>query len=81
MFILFFDRVVLAQSTQLVRGLGRILNVTPLMNVDLQLWRWLCFGATLIIVMVLRPEGLFPSRRWRAELHATEGAGAEPAVR
>ncbi len=81
MFILFFDRVILAQSTQVVRGLGRILNVTPLMNVDLQLWRWLCFGATLIVVMVLRPEGLFPSQRWRAELHATEGAGTEVATR
>jgi branched-chain amino acid transport system permease protein len=81
MFILFFDRVVLAQSTQLVRGLGRILNVTPLMNVDLQLWRWLCFGATLIIIMVLRPEGLFPSQRWRAELHAGEGVGGESAAR
>ena len=81
MFILFFDRVVLAQSTQLVRGLGRILNITPLTNVDLQLWRWFFFGATLIIVMVLRPGGLFPSQRWRAEIHATEGAGAEPVVR
>jgi len=57
------------------------LNVTPLMNVDLQLWRWLCFGATLIIVMVLRPEGLFPSQRWRAELHAAEGVGGESAAR
>ena len=61
MCILFFDRVILAQSTQLVRGLGALLGSEVLMRADLSLWRWFFFGATLIIVMVLRPEGLFPS--------------------
>jgi branched-chain amino acid transport system permease protein len=77
MFILFFDRVILAQSTQLVRGFGKALNVTALTTVDLQLWRWFFFGTTLIIVMVLRPEGLFPSQKWRAEFHAEEDALGE----
>lgn len=78
LFILFFDRVVLAQSTQLVRGLGKALNIAALTTVDLQLWRWFFFGATLIVVMVLRPEGLFPSEKRRAELHAAEEAFREP---
>lgn len=77
MFILFFDRVVLAQSTQLVRGLGKALDIAALTTVDLQLWRWFFFGLTLIIVMVLRPEGLFPSERWKAELHILEAPGEE----
>jgi branched-chain amino acid transport system permease protein len=69
MIILLFDRVILAQSTQLVRGLGQLVSVPALQKVDLQLWRWFFFGATLIIVMLLRPEGLFPKARRAAELH------------
>jgi branched-chain amino acid transport system permease protein len=76
MVILLFDRVILAQSTQLVRALGQLLAVPALQKVDLQLWRWFFFGATLIIVMLLRPEGLFPSARRAAEFHAaTEEEG------
>jgi branched-chain amino acid transport system permease protein len=63
MCIMFFDRVVLAQSTQWVRSLGKLLGSDPLARVDLSLWRWFFFGLTLIIVMVLRPEGLWPGAR------------------
>lgn len=74
MFIMFFDRVVLAQSTQLVRAVGQMLDFAPLARVDLQLWRWFFFGATLITVMVLKPEGLLPSTTRKAELRgAMEG--------
>lgn len=81
MFIMFFDRVILAQSTQLVRGLGRAIGLPALTTVDLTLWRWFFFGLTLIIVMVLKPEGLFPSAQRAAELHAGEEApeGEPPA--
>jgi len=72
MCILFFDRVILAQSTQLVRGLGKLVGSELLARADLSLWRWFFFGLTLIIVMVLRPEGLWPSARHAAELHASE---------
>ena len=54
-----FDRVVLAQIVpQFVPG-GDVL----------QKWRWVMYAAGLIAVMVLRPEGLFPSAARRAELH------------
>jgi branched-chain amino acid transport system permease protein len=78
MIILLFDRVILAQSTQLVRALGHLLSVPALQKVDLQLWRWFFFGATLIIVMLLRPEGLFPSSRRAAELHGEVVEEGEP---
>ena len=69
---MFFDRVILAQSTQLVRGLGQAGGECQLLQrADLQLWRWFFFGLTLIIVMVLRPEGLLPSAQRAAELHAS----------
>jgi branched-chain amino acid transport system permease protein len=69
-FIMFFDRVVLAQSTGLVRALGGATGIGPLQRADLQLWRWLFFGLTLIVVMLLRPGGLVGGAR----------AGARPAT-
>jgi branched-chain amino acid transport system permease protein len=72
MLIQLFDRVVLTQSTHLVQTLGRALNISVLATVDLGLWRWFFFGLALVVVMVLRPEGLFPSAARRAELRVTE---------
>lgn len=57
-----FDRVALAQIVpQYVLG-GDVL----------QRWRWVMYAAGLIAIMVLRPEGLFPSAVRRAELHEGE---------
>ncbi|MET0233160.1 MAG: branched-chain amino acid ABC transporter permease [Kibdelosporangium sp.] len=40
-------------------------------------YRVLAFGAVLVIIMAFRPEGLWPSRQRRAELHeGTGGMGA-----
>jgi branched-chain amino acid transport system permease protein len=36
-------------------------------------WRWLIFGVALVLMMRLRPEGLWPSERVKAELHEAEG--------
>ncbi|HBY97166.1 MAG: branched-chain amino acid ABC transporter permease [Ardenticatenaceae bacterium] len=72
MLITVFDRVVLAQSTVFVRTLGNLVGIPALQTADLSLWRWFFFGATLIIVMVLRPEGLLPSKERQAELHGAD---------
>jgi branched-chain amino acid transport system permease protein len=37
-------------------------------------WRWLIFGMALVLMMRLRPEGLWPSERMRAELHEEHAA-------
>lgn len=74
MCIMFFDRVVLAQSTQWVRGLGRLLGSDLLARADLSLWRWFFFGVTIMIVMILRPGGLWPSAHASADVPATEEA-------
>jgi len=65
MLITIFDRVVLSQSTFLVRGLGRATGLTWLATIDLTLWRWFFFGLGLVLVMLLRPQGL-AGRRERA---------------
>ena len=72
MLIQLFDRVILTQTTNLVQAAGRSLNIAALTTVDLGLWRWFFFGLALVIVMVIKPEGLFPSAARRAELHAVE---------
>jgi branched-chain amino acid transport system permease protein len=72
MLIQLFDRVILTQTTNLVQAAGRSLNIAALTTVDLGLWRWFFFGLALVIVMVLRPEGLFPSAARRAELRVVE---------
>jgi len=58
MLITIFDRVVLSQTTFFVRWIGRAVGVPALVSADLTLWRWFFFGLGLVLVMLLRPEGL-----------------------
>ncbi|HZV97185.1 MAG TPA: branched-chain amino acid ABC transporter ATP-binding protein/permease [Candidatus Nitrosocosmicus sp.] len=58
MLITLFDRVVLAEATFFLRWLGRSLGVPLLVTADLTLWRWFFFGLGLVLVMLLRPQGL-----------------------
>jgi branched-chain amino acid transport system permease protein len=81
MLITIFDRVVLSQSTFLVRWIGRTTGVPALAAIDLTLWRWFFFGLGLVLVMLLRPQGL-AGRRLRpvaAPDEADEPIVAEPA--
>ncbi len=54
-----------------LKGLPEILR-------ELDDYRMLVFGALLIIMMIVRPEGLWPSKRRRMELHGDTDAGAAP---
>jgi branched-chain amino acid transport system permease protein len=46
-------------------------------EVDVPKHKFLIFGILLVIMMLVRPEGLLPSARRKAELHEAEEA-AEP---
>ena len=49
-----------------------------LKDIDFLQYQFLLYGLALVGMMLLRPEGLFPSRRRAAELHVTdEPAGAD----
>jgi branched-chain amino acid transport system permease protein len=48
-----------------LKGLPEILR-------ELEIYRMLIFGALLVIMMIVRPEGLWPAPRRRMELHETE---------
>lgn len=60
--ITLFDRVLLAQIVPEYLPGGDIL----------QSWRWVMYAAGLIAVMILRPEGLFPSAARKAELRTAQ---------
>jgi ABC-type branched-subunit amino acid transport system ATPase component len=60
--ITLFDRVALTQSTNLVRALGHAIGAPALQAADLTLWRWFFFGLGLVVVMILKPEGLAGAR-------------------
>lgn len=40
-------------------------------------YQYLLYGLALVLMMLVRPEGLFPSRRRRSELHETPDEAAE----
>ena len=85
-FIVYMIQVVflrqLSDVTEGLRNLGfPIINIGPI-NLDIatirfQDYQYLLFGLALVIMMLKRPEGLFPSRARKAELHAEEDLGED----
>lgn len=65
-----FDSVISPQVTRLLQKAlgGESTNVMA----SFSNWRWIVFGSALVIMMRLRPEGLWPSTRVKRELHAGE---------
>jgi branched-chain amino acid transport system permease protein len=73
-FILYnIQSVVLKQLNALFDNL----NVPILQDIDFVKYQFLLYGIALVLMMMFRPEGLFPSQRRRRELHAAEEAGPE----
>jgi branched-chain amino acid transport system permease protein len=57
---------------------GNTFNSTFGTNVDIPEYSYLIYGVAIVLFMLIRPEGLIPSARRRAELH--EEIEAEPLV-
>ena len=49
-------------------------HVPIVSDIDFLQYQFLLYGIALVAMMLLRPEGLFPSRRRRRELHTSEDA-------
>src|SRR3989449_8178274 len=84
MLITLFDRVVLTETTSMVRSVGRATGIAALTAADLTLWRWFFFGLGLVLVMLLRPEGLVGRRVRPAPITAADvedGLEVAPAPR
>jgi branched-chain amino acid transport system permease protein len=68
--IQFADRLFLPQLSQLVQQLIQSSGNEALREINFASdFRLLLFGLTLVIMMLVRPEGLVPSERRRRELH------------
>ena len=52
-----------------LRGLGEATGNAGMRDFNLEQYRFAIFGLALVLLMLLRPEGLAPSRRRKAELH------------
>jgi len=81
MLITLFDRVVLTQTTSMVRWVGRTAGIPVLTAADLTLWRWFFFGLGLVLVMLLRPEGLAGRRVRPLAADADDAVALVPAPR
>ena len=68
-----FQSLFLADLTQWTHSLGHAWNISVLTVVDFVNFKFLLYGMGLVLLMLLRPEGLFPERRIRAIV--TEGRG------
>jgi branched-chain amino acid transport system permease protein len=64
-----FDRIFAGELTKWLNGLGNSTHIDFLSSIQLSNFRFFIFGAALVILMLVRPEGIFPSQRRRAELH------------
>ncbi|HEY6202592.1 MAG TPA: branched-chain amino acid ABC transporter permease [Candidatus Limnocylindria bacterium] len=68
----FVDRVLFDWINGFVHGFGSAIGNQDLAIMDVSRSRQLIFGVALVVLMLVRPEGLFPSARVRAELHAAD---------
>ncbi len=64
----------------LLKGLNQFFDavkVPILTDIDFVHYQFLLYGIALVLMMLWRPEGLFPSHRRRRELHTSRAGGAE----
>ncbi|MBM4433871.1 MAG: branched-chain amino acid ABC transporter permease [Chloroflexi bacterium] len=74
-----FDRILSDTISDILKGIGNITGIDALRQADVNRARSLILGTALVVLMLLRPEGLFPSARRRMELHAAEESEEEAA--
>ena len=61
----------------MIQAIGDATGIELLADFSLVNYNYLIFGIVLAIMMIKRPEGLFPSQQRRAELHAAEDLGPD----
>jgi branched-chain amino acid transport system permease protein len=68
-----FNFILVDGASGWFRTLGRVLNMPFLAQFDLANMKLLLFGLALVLMMLLRPEGIFPSAQRKAELRTGRG--------
>jgi branched-chain amino acid transport system permease protein len=72
-----FDRILAELINNSLHGLGNTLGIEFLSGLDVVKAKGFILGISLVLLMNVRPEGLFPSGRRKAELHAGDEAIVE----
>jgi branched-chain amino acid transport system permease protein len=70
-----FNLVLTERATQWVHALGETIGLPLLQQAELANWKFMIYGLALVLLMQLRPEGIFPSRERQAELHEADEDG------
>jgi branched-chain amino acid transport system permease protein len=79
--IQFADRLFLPEGSRLVQQLAQASGNEMLQGVNFASdFRLILFGLTLVIMMLVRPEGLVPNERRRAEFHEHDQPKTESAT-
>ena len=73
------DRILFDWISGVVHGVGAAIGNADLQITDVSRLRQFIFGIALVVMMLVRPEGLLPSARRRAELHAADESDVEAA--
>jgi branched-chain amino acid transport system permease protein len=76
----FYDRVLTSEATNWLHGLATAVNVpilsALLLTVDLSQYKFGIFGLALVVLMLTRPEGIFPNRQRAVELKGDDEGDA-----
>jgi branched-chain amino acid transport system permease protein len=69
----FYDRILTSDATNWLHQLGNAINIpiisSLLTSIDLSQYKYGIFGVALVVLMLTRPEGIFPNRQRAVELH------------
>ena len=72
----FYDRVLTSEATNWLHGFAGATNIPVvsdlLKTVDLSQYKFGIFGVALVVLMLTRPEGIFPNRQRAVEFHSIE---------
>jgi ABC-type branched-subunit amino acid transport system permease subunit len=73
-FVIYTIQIVLLKQLNAFFG---ELHVPILQDINFVQYQFLLYGLALVLMMLFRPEGLFPSQRRKRELHAADAGEAE----
>jgi branched-chain amino acid transport system permease protein len=75
-----FNLLLTERVTGWLRSVGDLTSIGLLREIDLSSSKFMIYGLALVLMMVLRPEGIFPSRQRQAELHGEAEADLDAEV-
>ena len=70
----------LPKINEWVHAIGDVVGSPLLSDADIPKYNFFLFGIILVLMMLLRPEGIIPNRQRAEELHSGEGGDVGDAL-